>query len=50
MITDAIKQAQALAREAQEATYDGRCTVMEHQKLKDPKTRITTEKRCGGIG
>lgn len=44
MITDAIKQAQALAREAQEATYDGRCTVMEHQKLKDPKTRITTEK------
>ena len=44
MIADAIKQAQALAREAQEATYDGRCTVMEHQKLKDPKTRITTEK------
>ena len=44
MIADAIKQAQALARKAQEATYDGRCTVMEHQKLKDPKTRITTEK------
>lgn len=44
MIGDAIKQAQALAREAQEATYDGRCTVMEHQKVKDPKTKITTEK------
>lgn len=44
MIADAIKQAQALARKVQEATYDGRCTVMEHQKLKDPKTRITTEK------
>ena len=44
MIADAIKQAQALARKAQEATYDGRCTVMEHQKAKDPKTKITTEK------
>lgn len=44
MIGDAIKQAQALARKAQEATYDGRCTVMEHQKVKDPKTKITTEK------
>ena len=44
MIADAIKQAQALARKAQEATYDGRCTVMEHQKVKDPKTKITTEK------
>lgn len=41
MITDAIKQAQALAREAQEATYDGRCTVMEHQKLKDPKSSVS---------
>ena len=44
MIADAIKQAQALARKAQEATYDGRCTVMERQKVKDPKTKITTEK------
>ena len=44
MIADAIKQAQALARKAQEATYDGRCTVMEHQKVKDPKTKITTGK------
>ena len=43
MIADAIKQAQALARKAQEATYDGRCTDMEHQKAKDPKTKITTE-------
>ena len=44
MIADAIKQAQTLARKAQEATYDGRCTVMERQKVKDPKTKITTEK------
>lgn len=44
MITDAIKQAQVLARKAQESTYDGRCTVIEHQKVKDSKTKITTEK------
>ena len=44
MIADAIKQAQTLARKAQEATYDGRCTVMERQKVMDPKTKITTEK------
>lgn len=44
MIADAIKQAQALAREAQEATYDGRCTVMEHQKLKDPKPELQQKK------
>nr|DAH43936.1 MAG TPA: head closure knob [Caudoviricetes sp.] len=44
MIADAIKQAQALARKAQEATYDGRCTVTEYQKVKDQKTKITAEK------
>lgn len=44
MIADAIRQAQALARKAQEATYDGRCTVTEYQKVKDPKTKITAEK------
>lgn len=44
MIADAIRQAQALARKAQKATYDGRCTVTERRKEKDPKTKITTEK------
>ena len=44
MIMDAIKQAQVLARKAQETTYDGRCTVTEQQKVKDPKTKLTTEK------
>lgn len=43
MIADAIKQAQEMARKAQEATYDGRCKVVVHQKVKDPKTKITTE-------
>lgn len=49
MIADAIKQAQALARKAQEATYDGRCTVMERQKVKVPKQSYHG-KRCGGTG
>lgn len=43
MIADAIKQAQSLARKAQEETYDGRCTVVEHRKVKDPDTKITAE-------
>lgn len=44
MIADAIKQARALARKAQEATYDGTCTVTEYQRVKDPRTKITSEK------
>lgn len=43
MIADAIKQAQSLARKAQEETYDGRCTVVEHRKVKDTDTKITAE-------
>lgn len=43
MIADAIKQAQSLARKAQEETYDGRCTVVGHRKVKDPDTKITAE-------
>ena len=44
MISDAIKQARVLARKAQEATYDGICTVVEYQKVKDHKTKMTTDK------
>ena len=44
MIADAVRQARILAGKAQEDTYDGRCTVTEQQKVKDPKTKITTEK------
>lgn len=44
MITDTIGLAQVIARRALEATYDGRCTVTECQKVKDPKTKITSEK------
>lgn len=43
MIADVIKQAQSLARKAQEETYDGRCTVVEHRKVKDTDTKITAE-------
>ena len=44
MIADAIRQAQELAKKAQQATYTGRCTVSEYRKVKDPKTKITSEK------
>lgn len=44
MIADAIRQAQALVRKAQEETYDGKCTVTEKKKIRDPKTKITAEK------
>lgn len=43
MIADAIKQAQTLARKALEETYDGRCTVVQHRKVKDKNTKITAE-------
>ena len=42
MISDAIKKMQAMARKAQEETYDGKCTVTEFQPIKDPKTKITS--------
>ena len=44
MIADAIRQAQELAKKAQQATYTGRCTVSEYRKVKGPKTKITSEK------
>lgn len=44
MISDAIKQARVLARKTQEATYDGICTVVEYQKVKDHKTKMSTDK------
>lgn len=44
MIADAIKQMQAMARKAQEETYDGKCTVTEFQPIKDSRTKITSEK------
>lgn len=44
MISDAIKQARALARKVQETTYDGMCTVVEYQKTTNHKTKITMDK------
>ena len=44
MISDAIKKMQAMARKAQEETYDGKCTVTEFQPIKDSRTKITSEK------
>lgn len=38
-----IERARAAARQAQELLYDGRATVKERQKVKDPKTKIMHE-------
>lgn len=43
MIAAAIERMQALARKAQEETYDGKCAVVERLKVKDPYTKITAE-------
>ncbi|WP_019555206.1 hypothetical protein [Propionispira raffinosivorans] len=43
-MTSAIDRARRLARKAQEKTYEGRCTVTEYGKVKDPVTHITEEK------
>lgn len=38
-----IERARAGARQAQELLYDGRATVKEQKKVKDPKTKIMHE-------
>ena len=49
MIRDAIMQAQEMARRAQEATYDGLCTVFEYQEVRDAKTKLSSEKEVAVI-
>lgn len=44
MIQDAIVQARKMARKAQEATYEGLCTVFECQEVRDTKTGLFSEK------
>lgn len=50
MITDAIRQAQALVRKAQEETYDGKCTVTEKMKIKESKNQNYSRKRYDCVG
>ena len=39
----AIEAARKAARQAQESTYEGLCTVYEYHSTKDPDTKITHE-------
>lgn len=41
-MVSAIKTARKAARQALESTYDGVATVIEHKKVKDEKTKITS--------
>lgn len=37
------------ARQAIESTYDGKCTIYEYKKMKDPKTKITELKEVAVV-
>lgn len=39
----AIEAARKAARRAQEATYEGICTIIEYQNVTDEKTRLTSQ-------
>lgn len=40
----ALETARKAARRAQEAAYDGRCTVVEYRQVKDEATKLTGKK------
>lgn len=40
----AIQAARKAARRAQEATYEGLCTIFEYQEVIDAKTKLSSEK------
>lgn len=39
----AMEAARKAARRAQEATYEGLCTIFEYQEVKDAKTKLSSE-------
>jgi len=39
----AIEAARKAARRAQEATYEGVCTIIEYRDVTDEKTRLTSQ-------
>lgn len=45
----ALEAARKAAREAQEATYEGVCTVYEYQEVTDEKTKLSSEKEVAVI-
>lgn len=49
MIRDAIVQAREMARRAQEATYEGICTIYEYRDVTDEKTRLSSEEEVAVI-
>ena len=46
---DASMQAQKMARRAQEATYEGLCTIYEYRDVTDEKTRLSSEEEVAVI-
>jgi hypothetical protein len=45
----AMEAARKAARRAQEATYEGVCTVYEYQEITDEKTKLSSEKEVAVI-
>jgi len=45
----AMEAARKAARRAQEATYEGLCTIFECQEVTDAKTRLSSEKEIAVI-
>lgn len=45
----AMETARKSARQAQEATYEGVCTIFECQEVKDAKTKLSSEKEIAVV-
>ena len=44
MLPDVMKQAQRAHRAVIDTTYDGVCNLYERRSVKDPKTKVTSQK------
>lgn len=45
----ALEAAKKVARRAQEATYEGLCTIIEYHEVRDEKTKLSSEKEVAVI-
>lgn len=45
----AVEAARKAARQAQEAAYEGLCTIFEYQEVTDAKTKLSSEKEVAVI-
>lgn len=48
-MVNAMEAARKAARRAQEATYEGLCTIYEYHKVRDEKTKLSNEQEVAVI-